>query len=131
LHVPTRVIGISDDDETHVKRPRILRLANAALENLGLADRVSPDDVEVIADRNVYGIADPEMLGAIGLLARSEGLIADPVYEGKAVRGLINLARQGRFDANARILLMHLGGTPAVHAYANHFGPIDLVPFTT
>jgi len=131
LHVPTQVIGISDDDETHVKRPRILRLANAALQNLGLADRVSPDDVEVIADPNVYGIADPEMLEAIGLLARSEGLIADPVYEGKAVRGLINLARQGRFDANARILLMHLGGTPAVHAYANQFGPIDLLPFTT
>jgi 1-aminocyclopropane-1-carboxylate deaminase len=128
LGVPTRVIGISDDEETDVKRPRILRLANATLEDLGLPERVSPDDVEVIPDSTVYGVSDPETLAAIGLLARSEALIADPVYEGKAVRGLLRLARQGRFEPEARILLMHLGGTPAVHAYANHFGPIELRP---
>ena len=62
-------------------------------------------------------------------MALTEGLIADPVYEGKAVRGLLELAKRGSFKKGSRVLLIHLGGTPAVHAYANQFGPIDLVQF--
>ena len=65
---------------------------------------------------------DSETFDAIRLLARTEGLLADPVYEGKALRGLLALANDGRFESGCRILLMHLGGTPAVHAYANQFG---------
>jgi 1-aminocyclopropane-1-carboxylate deaminase len=56
-------------------------------------------------------------------------LIADPVYEGRAIRGLLNLADEGRFDKDAKILLMHLGGSPAIHAYAEKFGTIQLRPF--
>jgi 1-aminocyclopropane-1-carboxylate deaminase/D-cysteine desulfhydrase-like pyridoxal-dependent ACC family enzyme len=55
------------------------------------------------------------------LLASCEGLVADPVYEGKALRGLQALAKEGRLEASNKVLLMHLGGTPAVHAYANQF----------
>ncbi len=118
----TRVIGVADDDETEIKRNRVLKLANDSLAEIGSSVRVSPADVEVIAaDPSVYGEAEPETLDAIRLLASSEGLVADPVYEGKALRGLQELTRDGRIDANSRILLMHLGGTPAIHAYANHF----------
>ena len=67
-------------------------------------------------------MAEPETFDAIRLFAQTEGLIADPVYEGKALRGLQALARDGRFESSDKILLMHLGGTPAVHAYANQFG---------
>jgi len=56
-------------------------------------------------------------------------MIVDPVYEGKAVRGLLELAEQHRFEKDSKILLMHLGGTPAIHAYANQFSPINLIPF--
>jgi 1-aminocyclopropane-1-carboxylate deaminase len=127
-----QVIGISDDDETSIKRGRVLQLANQALEELDLTARVEPEDITVIAlDQSPYGKADPETLDAIRLLARTEGLIADPVYEGKAVRGLLNLAGEGFFPAMSRILLMHLGGSPAIHAYANQFGLPDLKPFPT
>jgi 1-aminocyclopropane-1-carboxylate deaminase len=117
---PARVIGVSDDDETAEKRERVLRLGNATLELLGEPRRLSEADVEVVAsDPNPYGVAGPETLAAIRLFARTEGLIADPVYEGKAIRGLIELIQQGRIGRSERVLLMHLGGTHAVHAYAN------------
>jgi 1-aminocyclopropane-1-carboxylate deaminase/D-cysteine desulfhydrase-like pyridoxal-dependent ACC family enzyme len=126
----TGVIGVSDDDETSIKRDRVMRLANDALAETGMSVRVSPTDVEIIAaDKSPYGVAESETFDAIRLLARMEGLIADPVYEGKAVRGLLALAHDGRFERGCRILLMHLGGTPAVHAYANQFEPLNLSHF--
>lgn len=125
-----QVIGVADDHETDIKRGRVLRLANDALAKNGFSDRVSPADVKVIAvDQSPYGKADGETFAAIRLLAHAEGLIADPVYEGKAVRGLLSLAARGQFRANSRILLMHLGGTPAVHAYADQFGVPELLPY--
>ncbi len=118
-----KVIGVADDDETDIKRGRVLDLANSALIELGVSTRVSSTDIEITAaDQSVYGEAEPETFDVIRLLARTEGLVADPVYEGKAIRGLQNLAGGGRFESDSRILLMHLGGTPAVHAYANQFG---------
>jgi 1-aminocyclopropane-1-carboxylate deaminase len=118
-----KVIGVADDNETKIKHSRVLELANNALAELNSSVRVSPNDIEITsADQSVYGKAEPETLDVIRLLARSEGLVADPVYEGKALRGLQMLAADGRFESDSRILLMHLGGTPAVHAYANQFG---------
>jgi 1-aminocyclopropane-1-carboxylate deaminase len=125
----TRVIGIPDDEETLIKEARVLRLANATLEELNRPERVRESDVEIVAgDLSPYGVADQKTYEAIRLLAATEGLVADPVYEGKALRGLRELARAGRFEPGAVVMLLHLGGTPAVHAYADHFGPIELKP---
>lgn len=125
-----RVVGIADDDETSIKKRRVLQLANEALDELDLAARVDPDDVVVLSlDQNVYGKADKETRDAIRLLAETEGLIADPVYEAKAVRGLLSIAKEGYFQSGSKILLMHLGGSPAIHAYANQFGFPNLKPF--
>jgi 1-aminocyclopropane-1-carboxylate deaminase len=116
----TRVIGISDDDETELKKARVLRLANATLTVLGLRGAVQPADVEIlVADPSPYGVADDATIEAIRLLARTEGLIADPVYEGKAVRGLLRLIAEGRLRPGHRVLLLHMGGTPAIHGYAD------------
>lgn len=132
LGIKTRVIGVSDDDETDIKKIRVQQLANDALQELGLAVRVAEEDVDVISSNsNAYGVPDTEIISGIHLLARKEGLIADPVYEGRAIRGLLNLADEGRFEKDAKILLMHLGGSPAIHAYAGQFGPVELQPFST
>ena len=129
LGISTRVIGISDDHEIEIKKARVQELANSALRELGLAVRVKYQDVEVVsAIDNTYGIPDKGIISGIQMLARTEGLIADPVYEGRAIRGLLNLAAEGRFEKDARILLMHLGGSPAIHAYAGQFGPVRLRP---
>ena len=117
------VIGVADDDETSIKKERVLLLANQALGEVGMSMRITPEDVEVISvDKSPYGSAETETFDVIRLLARTEGLIADPVYEGKALRGLQKLVRDGRFESDSKVLLMHLGGTPAVHAYADQFG---------
>ena len=131
LGIKTRVIGISDDNETEIKSARVRMLANNALQELGLASRVAAQDVEVIASStNGYGVPDSEVMNGLGLLARHEGLIADPVYEGRAVHGLLTLADKGRFEKNAKVLLMHLGGSPAIHAYAEQFEPIQFQTIT-
>jgi 1-aminocyclopropane-1-carboxylate deaminase len=125
----TRVIGVSDDGERDLKTERVLRLANETLAELGLADRVSFPDVEiVIADAAPYGVATPPLVEAMRIFARAEGLLADPVYEGRAVRGLIDLAGDGRFERDDRVLLLHLGGNPAVHGYGDQLRERELVP---
>lgn len=126
----TKVIGVADDEETQIKHGRVTQLANDALAEIGLSARIAPADIEVMsADQSPYGSADSETFDAIRLLARSEGLVADPVYEGKALRGLLALAGDGRFARDSNILLIHLGGTPAVHAYSDQFDPPKLSLF--
>lgn len=130
LGIETRIIGVADDDETEIKSRRVRALANEALEKLDLPPLVGEDLVEVISSNaNAYGYADAEIKEGIRLMAEREGLIADPVYEGRAIRGLLDLAERKRFEPGARVLLMHLGGTPAIHAYATQFGPVRLEPF--
>ncbi len=130
LKQQVRVVGVPDDAETAIKRQRVLQLANAALNELGFSDRLDLSAVEIVAgDTSPYGAADDRTIAAIRLLAQTEGLLADPVYEGKAVRGLLDLAARGRFPAGSRILLLHLGGSHAVHAYANRFGALPFKSF--
>jgi 1-aminocyclopropane-1-carboxylate deaminase len=125
LNQKTRVIGVADDYETEIKSKRVLQLAVDALAEIRVSAEVSSLDVEIIsADKSPYGITEPDTFAAMKLMAHTEGLIVDPVYEGKAIRGLLEMAKKNRFEKNCKILLMHLGGTPAVHAYANQFDPV-------
>jgi 1-aminocyclopropane-1-carboxylate deaminase len=127
LRAETRVIGVSDDGETADKVERVLRLANGTSAELGLANGVSRTDVEVVAaDPNPYGEAASETIDAIRCLARTEGIVADPVYEGKAMLGLINLITEGVLRSGDRVLFVHLGGTPALHAYAEEIRETSL-----
>jgi 1-aminocyclopropane-1-carboxylate deaminase/D-cysteine desulfhydrase-like pyridoxal-dependent ACC family enzyme len=133
LGASPRVIGVADDNETSEKSARVLRLATAALSELELTAVVSSADVEVISsDPNPYGVAAPGTIDAILRLARTEGIAADPVYEGKALGGLIELTRRGVLTRKDRVLLLHLGGTPAVHAYAAQLwsGTLRELPIT-
>jgi 1-aminocyclopropane-1-carboxylate deaminase len=126
----TRVIGVADDGEIAIKKERVRQLANEALRELGYAHEVAEQDIEVVASSsNAYGIPDGAILESIRLLACKEGLIADPVYEGRAVRGLLELADEGRFGDEANVLLMHLGGSPAIHAYSGQLDTPHLRPF--
>lgn len=130
LGVKTHVIGVADDGETQIKTRRVRELANETLEILKLPTLVEETDVEVIASNDGdYGLADEAIKEAVKLMATKEGLIADPVYEGRAIRGLIDLNASGRFASDDKVLLMHLGGSPAIHAYAGQFEPVKLKPF--
>jgi L-cysteate sulfo-lyase len=62
------------------------------------------------------------MLEAVELLARTEGLLLDPVYSGKGMAGLIDLIRKGRFKSTENVVFLHTGGSVALFGYGQAFG---------
>jgi L-cysteate sulfo-lyase len=100
------------------------KVYNLALETANLVRKpgcVAREDI--IADCNYigpgYGQPTDEMNEAVLLLARTEGLLFDPVYSGKALAGMIDYVRQGRFDKSQRIVFLHTGGAAGLFAYAD------------
>lgn len=95
------------------------RIANEAAELLDLATRFAPGDIDVSADfvGPEYGAATPECMEAIALLARTEGILLDPSYSGKAMAALIDHVRKGRLTADDTVVFVHTGGLPALFAY--------------
>jgi 1-aminocyclopropane-1-carboxylate deaminase len=118
-----RVIGIDGSATPSETREQVARIARrtAALIEVG---RELRDDEIVLDDRyhaGTYGIPDDQTLEAIRLAGRLEGMITDPVYEGKSMAGLIDLVLRGEIDRDATVLYAHLGGQPALNAYAALF----------
>jgi 1-aminocyclopropane-1-carboxylate deaminase len=82
------------------------------------------DGEVVLLDRwhdGIYGVAGPKTIEAIKLAASLEGMITDPVYEGKSMAALIDLVLEGYFKEGSRILYAHLGGQPALNGYTSAF----------
>lgn len=120
---PRRIIGIDASatlDKTHAQVERIAR--NTA-ELIGLGRELRDDEITVLAgwagDR--YGIPVQSTIDAIRLTGRLEGVILDPVYEGKSMAGLIDLVQSGQIAPTAKVLYAHLGGQPALNAYSGAF----------
>ncbi len=124
LGLPTRVIGFrpSRVPEATVKE-QIAAIANEAARLMGLQLQVGPADVENSEDYvgEAYGVVTPASLDAIELLARTEGILLDPVYSGKAFSGLVDYVRRGIIPAGSRVVFLHTGGQPALFAYAQEF----------
>ncbi len=98
----------------------IARIATATAGRLGLDLAVEPADIDnsdaYIGPR--YGVVTDAAREALALVARSEGIILDPVYSSKAMAGLIDHVRQGRLAKGDQVVFVHTGGTPALFAYA-------------
>jgi D-cysteine desulfhydrase len=108
----------------NVRRPRAEQEGNVhklALEAAAFAGLPAPARESVVAlDEWVgpgYSIPTDEMVEAVRLFARLEGVLLDPVYTGKAAAGLIGLIRRGHFKADAKLLFVHTGGAPSLFAY--------------
>ena len=108
----------------NVRRPRaeqegnLYALAQTTAALLGIAsparEKVTALDDWVGAG---YSIPTDEMVEAVHMLARTEAILLDPVYSGKAMAGLIGLTRRGVFKRGERVLFVHTGGAPALYAY--------------
>jgi 1-aminocyclopropane-1-carboxylate deaminase len=115
-----RVIGIDASATPQKTRTQILRIARHTAELVDLGREIGDKDV-VLDTRYAapeYGLPNAGTLEAIRLCARQEGMLTDPVYEGKSMHGMIDMVRNGEFPAGSRVLYAHLGGVPALNAYS-------------
>ncbi|TAM86875.1 MAG: 1-aminocyclopropane-1-carboxylate deaminase [Jatrophihabitans sp.] len=121
---PRRVLGIDASATLEQTRAQVDRIARHTASLIGVQRTLRTDEITVLegwaGDR--YGIPVASTIEAIRLAGRLEGMITDPVYEGKSMAGLIDLVTSGRIDRDATVLYAHLGGQPALNAYAGAFG---------
>lgn len=118
-----RVTGIAVRAPASEQRPLVTRLAAQAAGVLG-SETAPPDEAVEVTDAYLgggYGEPTPAMKEAVALAARTEGLLLDPVYTGKAMAGLVDLARQGGIGRDETVALLHTGGLPGLFAYADVF----------
>src|SRR5262249_60056565 len=118
-----RVVGIDASAKPGETRAQVARIARITAKAIGI-ERELRDDEIVLDDRyhaGTYGIPDATTLKAIRLAARLEAMITDPVYEGKSMAGLMDLVSRGEIDRSSNVLFAHLGGQPALNAYAALF----------
>ena len=117
------VIGIDASATVPETRAQIARIARRTASAIGLERDLRED--EIILDERyhggVYGLPDEATMDAMRLVARLEGMITDPVYEGKSMAGLIDLVARQEIPASSNVLYAHLGGQPAINAYASLF----------
>ena len=116
------VIGIDASGTPGQTKAQVLQIARNTSDLIG---GKAIDDADVVLNEDyaypLYGVPSQETIEAIRLSARLEGMMTDPVYEGKSMQGMIDLVRKGFFPAGSKILFAHLGGVPAINGYSYIF----------
>ena len=120
---PRAVLGIDGSATVQQTWEQIARIARSTADAIGLGRPLRDDEIVLLDEwhAGTYGIPDAKTIDAIRLCARLEGVLTDPVYEGKSMAALIDLVRSGRIESGSRVLYAHLGGQPALNAYAGAF----------
>jgi 1-aminocyclopropane-1-carboxylate deaminase len=120
---PRRVLGIDGSAKIDDTTAQVSKIARNTAELIGLDRELTDDEIIVLAGwaGDHYGIPVESTLDAIKLSGRLEGMIIDPVYEGKSMAGLIDLVRTGEIGKDSTVLFAHLGGQPALNAYSSLF----------
>ena len=117
IDVPITGIGVSRDPAD--QEPLVHQEAQAVADLLGLNMKVRRESVVSVGGfwQPKYSLPNAGMVEAVQMLARTEAILLDPVYTGKVMAGLIGMARAGALKADQKVLFMHTGGLPALHAY--------------
>jgi 1-aminocyclopropane-1-carboxylate deaminase len=120
---PRRVLGIDASATIDKTRAQVERIARHTAELIGLGRDLRDDEITVLEGwaGDLYGIPVESTLDAIRLSGRLEGMIIDPIYEGKSMAGLVDLVRDGTIGKDSNVLYAHLGGQPALNAYSGLF----------
>jgi 1-aminocyclopropane-1-carboxylate deaminase len=120
---PRRVLGIDASAKIAETRAQVAKIARNTAELIGLGRDLRDDEITVLEGwaGEFYGIPVRSTVDAIRLTGRLEGMIIDPVYEGKSMAGLIDLVRSGDMPRDSNVLYAHLGGQPALNAYSGVF----------
>ena len=117
IQIPIIGIGVSRDPVD--QDPLVHKEAQAVADLLGLNMTVPREAVLSFGDwwRPKYSVPNAAMVEAVQMLARTEAILLDPVYTGKIMAGLIGLARKGYFKPDEKVLFIHTGGAPSLHAF--------------
>src|SRR5919112_923604 len=120
---PRRVLGVDASAKAAETRDQVLRIAQRTGQLIGLRRRLSLDDVELDEryHAGVYGIPDETTIRAMETAARTEGMVTDPVYEGKSMAATIDLVGRREIDPSSTVLYAHLGGQPALNGHSALF----------
>jgi D-cysteine desulfhydrase len=112
------VIGIGVSRDPAQQQPLVMREAEETARLLGLHGSLPPTLVATNGEywRPKYSVPNARMVEAVQMLARTEAILLDPTYTGKAMAGLIGLARQGVLRKGENVLFLHTGGLPALYA---------------
>ena len=113
------VVGVNVSRKKGPQEDLIYDLASRVAAHVGIAGML-PRETVLCFDEYVgpgYSLPTPSMIEAVQLLARTEAILLDPVYTGKAMAGLIDLVRKGYFTKGEHVLFVHTGGSPALYAY--------------
>ncbi len=115
-----KVVGIDASGTLEQTRAQVMDIARNTADLVDLGRDITDDDLTLIPDYAypAYGVPSAETNDAIRLAGRLEGMMTDPVYEGKSLQGLIDLVRKGYFPAGSKVLYAHLGGVPAINGYS-------------
>lgn len=120
---PRRVLGIDASAKPVQTREQITRITRNTAKLIGIEREIR--DEEIVLDERyhagTYGIPDDSTLDAMRTAARTEGMVTDPVYEGKSMAGMIDLVQRGEIERGSTVLYAHLGGQPALNAYSALF----------
>jgi D-cysteine desulfhydrase len=113
------IVGIDVSRPKEVQEKLVYDLVRKTAEHVGIGAEIPRDAVLCFGDYvgRGYSLPTPEMAEAVRMLARTEGILLDPVYTGKAMAGLIDLSRKGFFKKDENVLFVHTGGSPALYAY--------------
>ncbi len=117
INITLTGIGVSRDPAE--QEPLVWKEAQAVCDLLGLGLQVPREAVVSVGGywQPKYSVPNRRMVEAVQMLARSEGLLLDPVYTGKIMAGLIGMARSGQIAPDERVLFLHTGGLPSLHAF--------------
>lgn len=115
-----RILGV-DGSATYAKTwEQLARIARSTAELIGARHALTDDDIVLVDGYHdgIYGVPGRPTVEAMKLAARLEGMITDPVYEGKSMAGLVGMVADGTIPPGSTVLYAHLGGQPALNAYA-------------
>jgi len=120
---PRRILGVDGSAKPVETRDQIVRIADDTARKIGLERSITHADVELDErfHAGIYGIPDETTIAAMKRAARTEGMVTDPVYEGKSMAALIHCVESREIDPTSTVLFAHLGGQPALNGYSALF----------
>jgi 1-aminocyclopropane-1-carboxylate deaminase len=118
-----RVVGIDASATLDKTIDQVTRIATNTADAIGLGRALRADEITIVDgySAGIYGIPDAVTVDAIRTAGRLEGMLTDPVYEGKSMAGMIGMIRSGEIEPGSKVLYAHLGGQPALSAYSGAF----------